>query len=69
MAVSEESVCCKEIAGVAGELNELGDPNINCITHHPGFNPVCLNVWVLQASYFQYPQEHGILGLPPTLAE
>ena len=69
MATSEESVCCREIARVTGKVNELGDPKITCIVHHPGFSPVCLNVWVLHASYFQYWQEHGTMGLPRSLAE
>ena len=44
MATSEESVCCREIARVTGKVNELGEPKITCIVHHPGFSPVCLNV-------------------------
>ena len=27
---------------------------ISCITNHEGFESVCLNVWVLQAAYFNY---------------
>ena len=35
---------------VASKVDELDDSNIVCITDHPGFSPVCLNVWVLQTS-------------------
>ena len=27
---------------------------VQCITDHPGFEAVCLNVWVLQSAYFQF---------------
>lgn len=49
------------------KVDDLGDPNILCITDHPGFSPVCLNPWVLQASYYQYRQEYGTTGLPPSV--
>ena len=29
------------------------------ITGHPGFDGVCLNVWVLQAAYNQFRQHYG----------
>ena len=45
---------CREIVKVVGKVNDLGDSNILCIIDHPGFSPVCLNPWVLQASYYQY---------------
>ena len=69
MDTSGECVCCKEIAMVAGKIDALDDPSLVCITDHPGFSPVCLNVWILQASYFQYRQEHGMSASPPSLAE
>lgn len=27
-----------------------------CITQHPGFSPVCLNIHVLRTAWFQYRQ-------------
>ena len=30
-----------------------------CITERNGFQPVCLNIWVLQAAYFEYRQRYG----------
>ena len=32
---------------------------ISCITDHEGFESVCLNVWVLQAAYFNYRYHYG----------
>lgn len=32
---------------------------IQCIMDHAGFDAVCLNVWVLQVSYFTYRQHYG----------
>ena len=32
---------------------------ISCITEHEGFEPVCLNIWVLKAGYFSYRQHYG----------
>ena len=69
MSTSEECVCCMEITEVVGKLNELSDPSAVCITTHPGFSPVCLNVWVLQASYYHYRQEYGTTESPPSLPE
>ena len=52
-------------------VTKLEEDNIvaECITVHPGFAAVCLNVWVLQAAYFQYRQQYGINNLPPTVHE
>ena len=52
MITSEECVCCMEIPEVVGKLNELNDPSAVCISNHPGYSPVCLNVWVHKASYY-----------------
>ena len=30
-----------------------------CIVQHPGFEAVCLNVWVLQTAWLQYKQQYG----------
>ena len=29
----------------------------NIIKKHPGFNPVCINRWFLQAAWYQYKQQ------------
>ncbi len=59
MPTNLECVCCKEIASVVGKLDVLEDPTVTCITNHPGFETVCLDVWVLQTAYYQFRQEHG----------
>ena len=45
MNTTEECVCCREITTIID--------NIVCITEHPGFNIVCLNLWVLQTACYQ----------------
>ena len=30
-----------------------------CITGHPGFQALFLNVWVLQTAFFTYRQQYG----------
>jgi len=46
----EECICCKEIDVILDKVTELNNPSITCITQHPGFSSVCLNVWVLQTA-------------------
>ena len=58
MPTSRECVCCAEIDEVAEKMQE-GPREVTCITEHEGFEAVCLNVWVLQAAYFQYRQHYG----------
>ena len=48
-----ECVCCLEIDMVINTLHE-SEQEHTCITQLEGFQPVCLNVWVLQAAYFTY---------------
>ena len=66
MPTSVECICCKEIARIVEEIGEANDTAVTCITGHPAFEGVCLNVWILQAAYFQYRQEHGSSSLPPS---
>ena len=35
--------------------------HVACITHHEGFESVCLNMWVLQAAYYAYRYHYGDL--------
>ena len=44
MPTSAECVCCREISAVVAKIGELGDTSVVCITLHPGFASVCLNV-------------------------
>ena len=59
----EACKCCREIEQVKSKLNEAvtcGEctEEPTCITQHPGFQPVCINRWVLQTAWFQYKQQY-----------
>ena len=58
MPTVDECVCCHEVDNVVRKIEE-SERHIQCITEHEGFEPVCINEWVLQTAYFQYRQEHG----------
>lgn len=49
MPTLRECVCCYQ------KFSELPAP-VSCITLHPGFHIVCLDVWVLQTAYFCHQQ-------------
>ena len=57
LTVAECIWCCK----IDITIQKMGQiqAQISCITEHEGFEPVCLNVWVLQARYFSYRQHYG----------
>ena len=63
MKTSDECVCCHEYDQVVQKCQEVEDlglgPMPTCITKHPGFESVCLNVWNLQAVYMEYKQQYG----------
>ena len=63
MLTVDESISYKEIEQVVHKITEEDFP-VSCITEHPGFNPVCLNIHVLQAAYFACKQIHGVLDKP-----
>ena len=58
-----ECKCCQEIDAVmaknheAVEVEQLEGPP-ECITQHPGFHAVCINIWVLQTAWLQYKQQY-----------
>lgn len=58
MPTNTESVCCCEIDRIVAKKGE-NESDIQCIVNHEGFDPVCLNVWVLQAAYFSVRQRYG----------
>ena len=58
MSTSLECVCCREIQQVLDKLGEIEAPAL-CITEHPGFSTVCLDMWVLQTAFYQYRQHYG----------
>ena len=49
MPTSVECICCHELPQVHDLID---DASAVCITQHPGFNSVCLNIWVLQSAYY-----------------
>lgn len=57
MPSARECVCCHELEKVNIVRTESLDAN--CIVDHPGFQPVCLDVNVLQVAYYQYRQQYG----------
>ena len=63
MSTPRECICCKEIVEVVNKLSEV-ETDMTCITQHPGFASVCLDVWVLQTAYFQYRQHYGTYIAP-----
>ncbi|XP_062592073.1 uncharacterized protein LOC134253563 [Saccostrea cucullata] len=58
MASNTENRCCQEIQQVKEEILRT-DTSLNCITHHPGFRTVCLDIHVLRTAYYQYRQQYG----------
>ena len=58
MPLAVECICCCEVERIQQKIQE-GPSQVDCITLHEGFDAVCLNVWVLQAAYFQYRQHYG----------
>ena len=58
MTTVHESICCRESFEILEKIEEYGN-SIECIVRHPGFESVCLNVWVLQTAGFQHTQEYG----------
>lgn len=59
MSTVVDCVCCREYDRITQKIKQDGVSDI-CITQHPGFAAVCLNLWVLQAAYIQYHQEHHV---------
>lgn len=59
METAEESICCKEIEAISQKMADGVDVDCTCITMHPGFQSVCLDVWVLQTAYYSLRQHYG----------
>ena len=68
MNTALECICCQEMEPIT---QKMAEDNIQeqCIVLHPGFPHVCLNVWVLQAAYFNYRQHYGTGTLPHLINE
>lgn len=63
MPTARECVCCCEIPEMVEKMleNLNGNAAVGCICSHDGFEPVCLNTWVLQTAYFAYRHSYGEL--------
>lgn len=61
MPTNEECVCCTQIANTRQKMEcETSESSeCSCIVQHPGFEPVCLNQYVLETAYYQYRQQYG----------
>ena len=68
METFREYVCYKEIEWITQKMEEDSIME-NCITLHPGFDVVCLNIWTLQAAYFNYRGHYGTETLPTSVNE
>ncbi|XP_057675909.1 uncharacterized protein LOC130906042 isoform X2 [Corythoichthys intestinalis] len=62
MPTEPENVCCIEINEVKKRMQELPVPPM-CMTDHPGFEPVCLNVFSLQNVCNIFNADYGRLKL------
>ncbi|KTG35328.1 hypothetical protein cypCar_00034270 [Cyprinus carpio] len=62
MPTEKENKCCLEIPEIVRRINQVPD-TLTCITHHPGFEPVCLNVYSLQNALNVYKADYGPLRL------
>lgn len=51
------------------KYNEQNDEKISCITSHPGFDPICLNVYALEAAFHRHAIRWGHIPLSETLEE
>lgn len=56
MPLAKECVCCKETKVL---LELMKNDEVECITDHPGFEPVCLNTYNLDTAYNQYKQQYN----------
>ncbi|XP_073721922.1 P2X purinoceptor 7-like [Misgurnus anguillicaudatus] len=62
MPTEQENICCMEIPKVVRRMNQVPD-QLTCMTHHPGFEPVCLNMYSLQNALNIYRADYGPLRL------
>ena len=58
MPTNRESLCCCEIYKLVDKKRE-NENEIQCIIDHDGFEPVCLNLWVIQAAYSTNRHRYG----------
>ncbi|XP_060072992.1 uncharacterized protein LOC132552815 [Ylistrum balloti] len=59
-----ENRCCEELVRVRETRDDLPQ-QVRCITEHPGFRSVCLDIYVLLMAYYQYRVLHGEIPESP----
>jgi len=63
MSKVDECICCCAINETVQKCQEVATCGLGevpkCITEHPGFAAVCLDMWNLQAVYKGYCQHYG----------
>ena len=57
MPTVRECLCCKEVDQISVVMQEF--PDIACITDHPGFTTVCLDIYVLRTAYYSFRQHYN----------
>ena len=62
MPTAVERSCCKKNPIVNGKIEAA---NLTCITEHEGFRVICLNVHVLELSFYDFVLKSG----PPVEGE
>ena len=53
MVTETECICCTEYEKILEKLEGR-----KCITQHPGFEAVCLNVWALETAWYGYNTDY-----------
>lgn len=56
-----QSLCCHHYVAMRLRMNK-GNTTYTCITEHPGFQSNCLDIYVLEASYYEFCQMGGEPG-------
>ncbi|XP_014678076.1 PREDICTED: uncharacterized protein LOC106817880 [Priapulus caudatus] len=51
MATMKENVCCRQSSNFRKKIETMGH---KCITEHPGFQSNCLDIYVLEATYYEF---------------
>ncbi|XP_070182410.1 uncharacterized protein [Littorina saxatilis] len=60
MPTSVECVCCHDVRQIKQKVDGL-EEQVGCITAHPGFSTVCLDIYCLETAYYAYKQDYGRL--------
>ncbi|KAH6922927.1 hypothetical protein HPB50_020266 [Hyalomma asiaticum] len=63
MDTEHESVCCREVQ----RADMLIDDDSQCITSHPAFRHICLNVHVVAVAYYELAENHPSLVDAPEI--